>query len=64
MTSNAEMLLTLALLMFQIETVLMSLILVSLVLKDLPVILDHVDVMVILVYPGVTERPEAQGLQV
>ena len=63
-TSNAEMLLTLALLMFQIEIVLMSLILESLVLKDLPVILDHVDVMVSLVYPVVTERPEAQGLQV
>ena len=58
------MLLTLALLMFQIETVLMSPILVSLVLKDLPVILDHVDVMVSLVYPVVTERPEAQGLLV
>ena len=50
--------------MFQIETVLMSPILVSLVLKDLPVILDHVDVMVSLVYPVVTERPEAQGLLV
>ena len=58
------MLLTLALLMFQIETVLMSPILVSLVLKDLPVILDLVDVMVSLVYPVVTERPEAQGLLV
>ena len=58
------MLLTLALLMFQIETVLMSLILESPVLKDLPVILDHVDVMVSLVYPVVTEHPEAQGLQV
>ena len=58
------MLLTLALLMFQIETVLMSPILVSLVLKDLPVILAHVDVMVSLVYPVVTERPEAQGLLV
>lgn len=64
MTSNAEMLLTLALLMFQIETVLMSPILVSPVLKDLLVILDHVDVMVSLVYPVVTERPEAQGLLV
>ena len=58
------MLLTLALLMFQIETALMSPILVSLVLKDLPVILDLVDVMVSLVYPVVTERPEAQGLLV
>ena len=58
------MLLTLALLMFQIEIVLMSLILESPVLKDLPVILDHVDVMVNLVYPVVTEHPEAQGLQV